>query len=1007
MPGKKKHHNHSHSHNHNHQHTKPAEISTVSNLVSSNKSSTTPTVSTAALTRCPHVRLIGDLSGDDFSNLSSLQIYKKKSKLAEQEEETETNQDENESDVLKCDECEQTKSLWLCLREDCMYVGCGGGTKDSNSYKHSTSHALNFFHPLAINLNTRAIWCEFCNKKIILDRNDPPVHLPQRSIKSVNNFYNDKSNLNEQHFDDLELISYLDMECNKQNRLDKIFGLNKKRSTSYGDDDDDSDENTRNYFTYEEENSTNKNNDCNGQVGLDNLGNTCYMSSALQSLSNSHPLTSYFLECSEYIQMRILHKSNYFDAYSMSMSKMNASSTMLPCLSLAYMKLMKELWEDWKPSKKSNKSSTRRRPGSYNPSELVQVIKYLNPMFRGYMQHDSQEFLCYFMDQVHEELKRPVYTKPVDLSESDESESDTDNETINKDSSVDVDSGIHRLSLKSSSISTSVNREGDTESADSFETCITDNQNKSKRSHSDLSESNFSDAADDTLSMNQKPKKKRIKLPKKPNYSSIINEMFEGTLMGQVQCLECCQLSTTTESFQHLSLPIPTKEYLQSVQTKMLRRGQNDGLGGGGGQGWLGWMADIVKGYIWSQTIRLNECLDAFFSDDDLRGDNMYSCEKCKKLTNGVKSSKLLNLPEILIIHLKRFRHDSMFSTGKIGSYVSFPLDDLDMRPYLHQTPKSKSMETLYELTGIICHYGSSNGGHYIAYARNYLNDEWYEYDDSYCKRVDILTVQNVQGYVLFYKKKSFRMDVIKDELRSQIIANTSLNLESSLLRSSYISKQWLHKLKHFAEPGPIDNTDFLCKHNFVQPCFWPNIDRLVVPCSTDTWIFLSKQFGVKKLQIDDGNESDDDFGVCNDLYPCRECQVNDELMKQRQICEKNEFMRLTEKSRLNQLFQVSNKGQQQQAISVRLYAISSVWFKMWEQFVQFKHCPQKHQIPGPITNAAICNQKMIKNKIYQLNKNSNYYKITEEMWHFLHGIYGGGPELLINGNNNILSKLT
>ena len=30
-------------------------------------------------------------------------------------------------------------------------------------------------------------------------------------------------------------------------------------------------------------------------------------------------------------------------------------------------------------------------------------------------------------------------------------------------------------------------------------------------------------------------------------------------------------------------------------------------------------------------TVTLQDCLAAFFSADDLKGDNMYSCEKCKK----------------------------------------------------------------------------------------------------------------------------------------------------------------------------------------------------------------------------------------------------------------------------------------------------------------------------------------------------------------------------------------
>ena len=146
-------------------------------------------------------------------------------------------------------------------------------------------------------------------------------------------------------------------------------------------------------------------------------------------------MTSYFLECADYIQMRFLHKTNYFDAYSTTNIK-PSSSVMLSCLSLSYIKLVRELWEDRSSNRSSNKSA--RRITHFAPNEFVQVVKYLNPMFRGYMQHDSQEFLCYFMDQLHEELKRPVWTEEdrglclIKDSESEEEEEESESESENE-----------------------------------------------------------------------------------------------------------------------------------------------------------------------------------------------------------------------------------------------------------------------------------------------------------------------------------------------------------------------------------------------------------------------------------------------------------------------------------------------------------------------------------------------------------------------------------------------
>ncbi len=60
------------------------------------------------------------------------------------------------------------------------------------------------------------------------------------------------------------------------------------------------------------------------------------------------------------------------------------------------------------------------------------------------------------------------------------------------------------------------------------------------------------------------------------------------------------------------------------------------------------------KGWFYGPDVTLQDCLSLFFSEDELKGDNMYSCEKCKKLRNGLKFSEvkysefLINLYEQL-----------------------------------------------------------------------------------------------------------------------------------------------------------------------------------------------------------------------------------------------------------------------------------------------------------------------------------------------------------------------
>ena len=58
----------------------------------------------------------------------------------------------------------------------------------------------------------------------------------------------------------------------------------------------------------------------------------------------------------------------------------------------------------------------------------------------------------------------------------------------------------------------------------------------------------------------------------------------------------------------------------------------------------------------------------------------------------------------------------------------------------------------LYDLFACIVHYGRAGSGHYITYALNSFDQQWYEYDDENVRQIEANTVQNAEAYVLFYR---------------------------------------------------------------------------------------------------------------------------------------------------------------------------------------------------------------------------------------------------------------
>ena len=129
----------------------------------------------------------------------------------------------------------------------------------------------------------------------------------------------------------------------------------------------------------------------------------------------------------------------------------------------------------------------------------------------------------------------------------------------------------------------------------------------------------------------------------------------------------------------------------------------------------------------------------------------MYTryCPTCKKPQQATKKLDLWRLPEILVVHLKRFSY-SRYLKNKLETFVDFPINNLDLSTYVaYGNSQSTNRYVLYAIS---CHYGGLGGGHYTAFVR-YGYDKWYDFDDSRVESVNEEMIKTPAAYVLFYRK--------------------------------------------------------------------------------------------------------------------------------------------------------------------------------------------------------------------------------------------------------------
>lgn len=130
-----------------------------------------------------------------------------------------------------------------------------------------------------------------------------------------------------------------------------------------------------------------------GTVGFSNLGNTCYMNSALQCLLHVPEINNYF----------------FLDIHNKELNTTNALGFKGE-VAMAFASLLHKAFDP------------TSLVSSISPRDFKYTIGHYSSMFLGYQQQDSQEFLSWLLDALHEDLNRILnkpYSEKPELSDED------------------------------------------------------------------------------------------------------------------------------------------------------------------------------------------------------------------------------------------------------------------------------------------------------------------------------------------------------------------------------------------------------------------------------------------------------------------------------------------------------------------------------------------------------------------------------------------------------------
>uniref|UniRef100_A0A7S3WH44 ubiquitinyl hydrolase 1 n=1 Tax=Emiliania huxleyi TaxID=2903 RepID=A0A7S3WH44_EMIHU len=196
-----------------------------------------------------------------------------------------------------------------------------------------------------------------------------------------------------------------------------------------------------------------------------------------------------------------------------------------------------------------------------------------------------------------------------------------------------------------------------------------------------------------------------------------VHSIFEGVLTSETRCMCCEALTTRDERFLDLSLEI-------------------------------------------EQNSSVSACMRNFSSSEPLRGDNKFFCDTCCSLQEAKRCMRVKRLPNVLALHLKRFKYVEQLQRFKKLSYrIAFPLE----LKLTNTAETAAEPDRKYSLFAVVVHVGAGpSHGHYICLVRSHKH--WLLFDDDTVDLVEEGSLQSCfgsalesagsteTGYILFYQ---------------------------------------------------------------------------------------------------------------------------------------------------------------------------------------------------------------------------------------------------------------